>query len=187
MRSAARCLTASRDNCILAGGGVAGRSTAEAQFFGYLQSHLLKVAEVFVLAQLVEVVDRLGVVEAVVVVDLAVACQLTELSRQHTTIHHRSRSHRLLRGRRYLFTVSVYSALLFFYAVETSFPNLTAKKREKFSPFMTLILGTCGFAVRKLGRDKPPCLNMQPRGDFVHKLSTVENGGVSPPGDGDEN
>jgi len=37
-------------------------------------THLHKLTEVFVLAQLIEVVDRLGVVETVVVVDFAVAC-----------------------------------------------------------------------------------------------------------------
>jgi len=44
-----------------------------------LVTHLLEVAEFVVLAQLFEVVDSLGVVEAVVVVDFAVTCQLTEL------------------------------------------------------------------------------------------------------------
>jgi len=42
-------------------------------------THLLKVAEFVVLAQLLEVVDSLGVVEAVVMVDFTVTCQLTEL------------------------------------------------------------------------------------------------------------
>jgi len=47
-------------------------------------THLLEVAEFVVLAQLFKVVDSLGVVEAVVVVDLAVTCQLTELCHVHT-------------------------------------------------------------------------------------------------------
>jgi len=43
-------------------------------------THLLKVAEFVVLAQLFKVIDSLGVVQTVVVVDLAVTRQLTELS-----------------------------------------------------------------------------------------------------------
>jgi len=46
--------------------------------------YLLELAEVVVLSQLFEVVDSLGVVETVVVIDLAVACQLAELAHTNT-------------------------------------------------------------------------------------------------------
>ena len=50
------------------------------------RSDLFEFAEVVVFAQSFEVRHRLGVVEAVLVVDFTVACQLTKLSRAHRHI-----------------------------------------------------------------------------------------------------
>ena len=60
------------------------------QTFTVPVTDLLEVAEVVVLTQLVEVVDRLGVVETVVVVYFAVARQLTELHHTNHTVFTRA-------------------------------------------------------------------------------------------------